>query len=144
MAMRKTLLVSLALAVLALAFGSLVVAQDQVTIRLWGHGSSPAEEAALNAQIAAFEEAYPDIDVELLISPEYDTQLQAAFASGDYPEVFYVGQDKVDEFADAGVLAPAEDNVEDVDDIYPALVETFRSEERRVGRGGRGRGPPAD
>src|SRR5690606_25314364 len=99
--------------------------QDQVTIRLWGHGSSPAEEAALNAQIAAFEEAYPDIDVELLISPEYDTQLQAAFASGDYPEVFYVGQDKVDEFADAGVLAPAEDNVEDVDDIYPALVETF-------------------
>jgi multiple sugar transport system substrate-binding protein len=123
--MRKTLLLSLALAVLVLAFGSLVAAQDAVTIRLWGHGSSPAEEAALNEQIAAFEEAFPDIDVELLISPEYDTQLQAAFASGDYPEVFYVNQDKVDEFVDAGVLAAADDQVEEVDDIYPSLVQTF-------------------
>lgn len=105
-------------------FGS-AAAQDAVTITLAGHGSSPAEEEALRAQVAAFEEANPGITVDLQIVPEYDTFIRAAFASGDYPEVFYVGQDALDEFADAGVLAPATDMVTDLDDVYPSLVNTY-------------------
>ncbi|MBE2272101.1 MAG: ABC transporter substrate-binding protein [Anaerolinea sp.] len=121
--MRKSFLL-VALAALLMLAGA-VSAQDQVTITLMGHGSSTAEEAALRAQVDAFMAANPNIVVDLQIVPEYDTVIRTAFASGDYPEVFYVGQDALDEFAQAGVLAPAEDNVADVDDIFPSLVQTY-------------------
>lgn len=121
--MRKSFLL-VALAALLVLAGA-VSAQDQVTIVLMGHGSSTAEDAALNAQVAAFEAANPNIDVDLQIVPEYETVLQTTFAAGDPPNVFYVGQDKIDEYVAAGVIAPAGDNVEDVDDIYPSLVATY-------------------
>jgi multiple sugar transport system substrate-binding protein len=123
--MRKVRLLGLALLVLVLVTASVAIAQDQVTINVWGHGSSPAEEAALNAAIAAFEEANPDVNVELLISPEYGTQLQAAFASGTYPQAFYVGQSDLANYVNAGVLAEAGDNIEAPEGIYPALLNTF-------------------
>jgi multiple sugar transport system substrate-binding protein len=121
--MRKSFLL-VALAALLVLAGA-VSAQDTVRITLMGHGSSTAEDETLNAQIALFEETYPNIDVDVQLVPEYDTVLQTSFAAGDPPNVFYVNQDKIDEFANAGVIAPAEDFVEDVDDIYPSLVETF-------------------
>jgi multiple sugar transport system substrate-binding protein len=122
--MQKVRLLGMALLVLVLVTAGVALAQDQVTINVWGHGSSTAEDEALNAAIAAFEEANPDINVELLISPEYDTQLQAAFASGDYPDAFYVGQSAVANFVKAGVLA-AGDGIESPEGIYPALLSTF-------------------
>jgi multiple sugar transport system substrate-binding protein len=115
----------LALLVLVLATASVAFAQDPVTINVWGHGSSPAEEAALSAAIAAFEEANPDVNVELLISPEYATQLQAAFASGDYPQAFYVGQSDLANYVNAGVMAPGDDNIENPEGIYESLRNTY-------------------
>jgi multiple sugar transport system substrate-binding protein len=124
--MRKSRMIGLGLtSALALALVSTAVAQDSVTIRLWGHGSSPAEEAALAEQVASFMEANPNITVEVSLLPDYDTQLQAAFASGDYPEVFYVGQDAVDNFVDAGVIADGSMMIEDPSGIYPSLVNAF-------------------
>jgi multiple sugar transport system substrate-binding protein len=118
------------LLVLLLAFAvSGVSAQDDpVTLVLMGHSSSPAEDEALQAQIAAFEEAYPNIDVDVQLVPEYETVLQTSFASGDYPNVFYVGQEKIDEYVRAGVIAPVEDNLTDVEDIYPSLLTTYTYE----------------
>lgn len=123
--MRKIRFLSLALALMALGFGSLVQAQDQVTITLMGHSSSVAEDEALNAQVALFEEQNPNIDVDVQLVPDYETVIQTAFASGDYPEVFYVGQANLAAYASAGVLAPVDDNVSELDDIYPALINTF-------------------
>jgi multiple sugar transport system substrate-binding protein len=125
MAMRKTLFLSLALALLVLAFGSLVSAQDQVTLTLMGHSSTTAEDETLNEQVALFMEENPNVTVDVQLVPEYETVIQTAFASGDYPEVFYVGQSRLAEYAQAGVLAPVEDNVADLDDFYPALINTF-------------------
>lgn len=123
--MRKLRFLSLALALMALGFGSLVQAQDQVTITLMGHSSSTAEDEALNAQVALFEEQNPNIDVDVQLVPEYETVIQTAFASGDYPEVFYVGQSNLAAYADSGVLAPVGDNVADLDDVYPSLLTTY-------------------
>ncbi|MBL8121065.1 MAG: extracellular solute-binding protein, partial [Anaerolineae bacterium] len=78
--------------VVILSVSGLVAAQDPVVLRVWTGSSSPAENAFKEAQFAAFEEANPNIDLEVLISPDYGTQIQAAFASGNYPEVFTVGQ----------------------------------------------------
>jgi multiple sugar transport system substrate-binding protein len=123
--MRKYAFLVGALVVL-LALSGIAVAQDEVTLVLAGHSSTPAEDETLQQQVALFEEQYPNINVEVQLVPEYDTFLQTAFASGDYPNVFYVNQDKVDEFALAGVLAsPAEGQITDTDDIYPSLVQTF-------------------
>ena len=90
--MRKIRLSVLALMLLLVVSVGAVAAQDKTVIRAWTGSSSPVENEFKEAQIAAFEEANPDIDVELLIAPDYGTQLQTAFASGDYPEVFTVGQ----------------------------------------------------
>ena len=106
---------------------SVVVAQE-VTIDVWTGSSSPVENEFKEAQIAAFEEANPDINVELLISPDYGTQIRAAFASGDYPEVFTVGQFDFPQWQADGLLAVGTDQIEDPDDIYPGLRDAFSAD----------------
>ncbi len=128
--MRNTrfLMVGLAM-MLALVMGVAVVAQEQVTLEVWTGSSSPVENEAKEAQVAAFEEANPNIDVELLISPEYGTQVQAAFASGDYPDVFTVGQFDFPSLIDSGVLLPADDRIEMPENVYPGLQAAFSTED---------------
>jgi multiple sugar transport system substrate-binding protein len=123
--MRNARFLCLALVLLVLAFASVVAAQEPVTITLMGHSSTPAEDETLNEQVALFMEENPNVTVDVQLVPEYETVIQTAFASGDYPEVFYVNQNRLAEYANAGVLAPVEDNVEDLEDIYPSLINTF-------------------
>jgi multiple sugar transport system substrate-binding protein len=123
--MRKFRSVPMVLALILLLSAGLVNAQDQTVIRAWTGSSSPVENEFKEAQVAAFEEANPDIDVELLISPDYGTQLQTAFASGDYPEVFTVGQFDFPTFVDSGVIANGSEQIEAQDDIYPGLAAAF-------------------
>lgn len=120
---RFTALGAAALAALALTTG--VFAQDTVTITLMGHSSSPAEDEALTASIAAFEEAYPNIDVDVQLVPDFDTVLQTAFASGDYPEVFYTGQSQFGRYVNAGVIANGSANIETPEGFYPALAAVY-------------------
>lgn len=108
---------------LSLAFG-----QDTVTIRLWTGSSSPAENEALEAQIALFEEANPTIDVEVLISPDYNQTLTQGFAANDYAEVFAVGQFDFPNWRAEGRLAPADGAIVEQDDIYPGLLNAFTYE----------------
>jgi multiple sugar transport system substrate-binding protein len=122
--MRKLLGLGLVV-VLALTMSGIAVAQDVVVLQVWTGSSSPVENEAKEAQVADFEAANPGIDVELLISPDYGTQIQAAFASGDYPDVFTVGQFEFPSLADSGVLLPAGDRIEAPDDLYPGLVAAF-------------------
>ena len=77
------------LCAMALTLVGVAGAQDMVTLRVWTGSSSPVENEFKEAQIAAFEEAHPNIDVDLLISPDYGTQIRAGFASGDYAEGFH-------------------------------------------------------
>lgn len=110
---------------LVLAMSVPALAQDQVNLVLAGWSSSDAENKALQDAVNAFMAANPGIKVELSLSPDYVTTMQTAFASGDYPEVFYVDSSKLPDWAEAGVVAPAGDNIEDMDDIYPSLIEVF-------------------
>jgi multiple sugar transport system substrate-binding protein len=123
--MRKFRLSVLALVLLLAVSVGATSAQDKTVIRAWTGSSSPVENEFKEAQIAAFEEANPDIDVELLIAPDYGTQLQTAFASGDYPEVFTVGQFDFPTLVDSGVIANGSEQIEAQDDIYPGLAEAF-------------------
>jgi multiple sugar transport system substrate-binding protein len=110
---------------LALSVSGLATAQDEVNLTLAGWSSSDAENEALQNQVNAFMEANPGVTVELSLSPSYNETMQTAFASGDYPEVFYVDSSRLPDWAEAGVVAPAGDNIEEMDDIYPSLLEVF-------------------
>ena len=111
-----------------LSLSGAVLAQDTVTLRVWTGSSSPVENEFKEAQIAAFEAANPNIDVELLISPDYGTQIRAAFASGDYPEVFTVGQFDFPQWQHDGLIAVGNDYIEAQDDIYAGLRAAFTVE----------------
>lgn len=117
------------LSALSLLLGSVATAQDDtVTLRVWTGSSSPVENEFKEAQIAAFEEANPGIEVELLISPDYGTQIRAGFASGDYPEVFTVGQFDFPQWQSDGLLAVGTEFIEAQDDIYAGLRDAFTTD----------------
>lgn len=120
--MKKFVVLAL-VALLALSVSGLVNAQTSITLAGWS--SSDAENAALQEQVDAFMAANPDVTVEISLSPSYNETMQTAFASGDYPEVFYVDSSKLPDWAEAGVVAKAGDNIEGMDDIYPSLLEVF-------------------
>ncbi|MCU0512578.1 MAG: sugar ABC transporter substrate-binding protein [Anaerolineae bacterium] len=116
----------LVMALLLLAV-SATTAQGTV-LRVWTGASSPVENEFKEAQIAAFREAYPDVTVELLVSPDYGTQIRGAFASGDYPEVFTVGQFDFPQWQADGLLAVGTEAIETPDDIYPGLRAAFTAD----------------
>jgi multiple sugar transport system substrate-binding protein len=118
----KALLLLAALWLLSMNVAS---AQDPIVLRVWTGSSSPAENEFKEAQFAAFEEANPNVDLEVLISPDYGTQIQAAFASGDYPEVFTVGQFDFPSLVDSGLLMAAGDRIVEPEDVYPGLQAAF-------------------
>ncbi len=120
--MKKFVVLAL-VALVALSVSGLVMAQTSITLAGWS--SSDAENAALQEQVDAFMAANPDVTVEISLSPSYNETMQTAFASGDYPEVFYVDSSKLPDWAEAGVVATAGDNIEGMDDIYPSLLEVF-------------------
>jgi multiple sugar transport system substrate-binding protein len=121
----KALILGALAVVMALSFGGFAAAQDAVALQVWTGSSSPAENAAKEAQFAAFQEANPNITLDVLISPDYGTQIQAAFASGDYPDVFTVGQFDAASLVDSGLLMSAEGRLEAPEDIYPSLLNAF-------------------
>lgn len=62
--------------------------QEKVTIKFWHRW--PESQQALEQAIKEFSEKYPNIQVELpsIASAQYPTQLQAAVASNDLPDIF--------------------------------------------------------
>jgi multiple sugar transport system substrate-binding protein len=117
-----TVLVMLALVI---SGAGAALARQETEITLMGWSSSTAENDALMAQVAAFEAANPGIKVNVNLVPDFNTTIQAAFASGDYPNVFYVDSSRLPDWAEAGVLASGEGMIENLDDHYPSLLEAF-------------------
>jgi multiple sugar transport system substrate-binding protein len=111
--------------VLALLLTTVAFAQG-VSLRLSGWASSPAEDAALKTMLDAFMKANPDIKVEFTpATGDYPTTMQAAFASGDYAEVFYVDSSVFPSWEKNGVIADGTDKIADQEDIYPSLRNVF-------------------
>lgn len=123
--MRNRFMALALVAVLALSLSGMVAAQDKTKIRVWTGSSSPVENEYKQDQVAAFMKANPDVEVDLQILPDYGTQIQASFASGDYPEVFTIGQGDFPSRADSGVIAVGGDKIPDQADIYPGLLAAF-------------------
>lgn len=124
--MRKAHVLTLVVLAALIVFGAgAALARQATTVTLMGWSSSQAEDAALAAQVAAFEEANPDIDVEVNLVPDYDTTLQTTFASGAPPDVFYIDSSKLADLVEAGVVDIGGDKIENPEGFYESLVNVF-------------------
>ena len=82
---------------------------EQVTVRLWMQQDNRLVNA-MQEIVASFEEAHPEIDVQLDSYPfaEYHQKVSTAFAGGDAPDVFWMDV-RIASFAEQGALMPLDD-----------------------------------
>jgi ABC-type glycerol-3-phosphate transport system substrate-binding protein len=97
-------------------------AEEQITLRFWMQQDNLLVEA-MQKLIDSFEEAHPNIDVQLDSFPfaEYHQKVSTAFAGGDAPDVFWMDV-RTASFAQQGALLPLDDFItqENRDDYLPS------------------------
>jgi multiple sugar transport system substrate-binding protein len=86
--------------------------------------SGDAETQAVEDAAAAWAEESGN-EVEVVVANDIAQQLSQGFAGGNPPDVFYVDAGVFGDYAEAGNLYPYLDQMEDADDFYPNLVDTF-------------------
>ncbi len=88
-----------------------------ITYGVWDQAQVPA----IDEQIAAFNEIYPDIDVTVNVTPfaDYWTKLQTQASSDTLPDLFWMNGPNVQLYASNGKLAPITGAI-DAGDLDPA------------------------
>lgn len=86
-------------------------AGEEITLRFWMQQDNRLL-AAMQDLIASFEEAHPNISVQLDAFPfaEYHQKVSTGFAGGDAPDVFWMDV-RTASFAEQGVLLPLDDYI---------------------------------
>jgi multiple sugar transport system substrate-binding protein len=91
----------------------------------WGFGIQETNPLA-RARVLAFQEAYPDVDLQIVETFEVQNLLTAA-ASGDLPDVIWLSRAETATWAAPGILAPLTEYIErdgyDTSDFYPFAIE---------------------
>ncbi|MEC0265333.1 sugar ABC transporter substrate-binding protein [Paenibacillus anseongense] len=93
--------------------------KEQVTIKFWHRW--PESQQALEQAIKEFSDKYPNIKVELpaIASSQYATQLQAAVASNDLPDIFAnANAVPVDQLNRLGLIRDIDDAVQGYKDKF--------------------------
>ena len=85
--------------------------------------SGPAETFAVNNAAKAFTKR-TGIELKVVVASDLGQQLAQGFASGNPPDIFYLGNDQVATYAKAGDLAPL-DNLKNVKSFYPSLKAAY-------------------
>jgi multiple sugar transport system substrate-binding protein len=116
----------------AAALHRMARAQQPVTIRWWGGAGSPAQRAAFDGQIKAFEAANPGVHVvfEGMSAETYPAQLAAAFASKQLPHVVtHLPSFAAATYWNRGLLAPFNDVIKAIgeDKYYPHANDVYRA-----------------
>ena len=104
------------------AFGSRQSAKATTVTALIG-SSGPAETFAVNAAAKAFTKQ-SGIQLNVVVASDLGQQLAQGFASGNPPDIFYLGNDQVATYAKAGDLASL-DNLKNVKSFYPSLRAAY-------------------
>ena len=141
--MKKALAVVLCF---ALAIGTVACASNEkesgkkhLTFMGWG---TDEEIATYKKLISNFEEKYNDVEVEYIVvaDNEFDTKLQAMIGSGECPDVFYCGIDKMMKYASTGNLYNLSEYVKnneifDPENVWDCLINLYRFDGESQGKG---------
>ncbi len=156
----RGILATLALVLVVLSFGRVgwrtlsnwrnaAAIEKELVVLHWSGEGGPEEDAIVEDALRAFEGAHPGVRVRR-INPgdagSFYAKLQTMLASGEPPDLFYVGAERVASFADMGLLEPldarlAEDTQASTPDaidlgaFYPSTVAAFRYDGKRNGVG---------
>lgn len=109
-----------------------------VTLKLGMWSSSPAEKALVDKQVAAFEQANPNIKVtEQVVTGDYMQALQPMLASHTAPDIFYVDASVAPQLESSGALMALDDYIKkdnvDVSDFSPSLLKSFQWQGKTYG-----------
>lgn len=95
------------------------------TLVEWGFGIQETNPLA-RARVLAFQEAYPEVDLQIVETFEVQNLLTGA-ASGDLPDVIWLSRAETATWAGPGILAPLTEYIErdgyDTSDFYPFALE---------------------
>jgi len=128
--MKKSLSILFLIGLMVITLGSVVSAQDAVTL-LWGMWGSPEEIATHQAVANAYMAENPNVTIELWSQPwgDYFTKLDTLFAAGDataIPDVFFLSP--VPSYAARDVLQPLDSFIEEsglnLADYWPGAIES--------------------
>ena len=122
----RTALAAVTVAALAVtasvALGSTASSKANTVTALIG-SSGPAETFAVKNAAAAWTKQ-TGIPVNVIVASDLGQQLAQGFASGNPPDIFYLGNDQVATYAKAGDLAPL-DNLKNVKSFYQSLRDAY-------------------
>lgn len=101
------------------------------------------EKAVYQKMVDEFLEANKDtvnkIDFQITTQDEYARKLTGMMASGDLPDVFYVGPESVKSYVESGYLADLtpllEENGISTDDLYQNVLDGYRFDGTSTGSG---------
>ena len=100
----------------------------EVTLGAWE--SSPAEGEALEAALAAFATAYPNVKVtQETVAGDYRVQMATNFSAGTAPDIFYVNAEYAPEWIEEGFLEPLDEYIAkqgfDTGPFFDGYLATF-------------------
>ncbi len=90
--------------------------------------SGDAETQAVEDAVAAWSED-SGVEASVKVAADLPQELSQGFAADNPPDVFYVSTDTLAGYAGNGSLHPYGDELSNVDDFYPNLVEAFTFED---------------
>jgi multiple sugar transport system substrate-binding protein len=101
--------------------------QGPVRLQFMIGSSGDAETTAVNEAARAWGTQTGNT-VEVIPAKDINQQLTQALAGGTPPDVFYVDASRFSTLAENGALAPIGDQLQNSNDFYPALRQTFTHE----------------
>lgn len=121
----------------------------ELTVMHWSGEGGPEEDAIVARSLREFQEANPGVRVRRINpgdAPSFYSKLQTMMASGDAPDVFYVGSERIPSFGALGLLEPVEPYLQrdaaqhvagavNLHDFYPQVVDAFRWDGALMGKG---------
>ena len=124
-------LAAAAMAASSTASGAAAQGSDDVSFMVFG---DPAELAAYQSLVGAFEERHPEIEVDLIHIPspsDYRLRLGADFAAGDPADIVLINYRRYAPFAAMGVLEPLaaylrRSEVISEGDFFPEAADPFK------------------
>src|SRR5688572_955696 len=114
-----------------------------VTLRVlhWGDAD---ENRILQTLLDQYEAAHPNVRIIRIHASDFDPKLKTMFAAGTPPDLFYLRPESVAELASLKLIRPIDDYLAEarqrgnagwLDDFYPILLDVFRFDGERIGRG---------
>ncbi|MEK5491486.1 sugar ABC transporter substrate-binding protein [Paenibacillus sp. FSL R7-0297] len=82
--------------------------EEKVSLTFWRNSGNDTENSAYDKLVASFNEAHPNIKVEMSPIPyaDYDTKLRTSIASGNPPDIMAIDGPNMASYAQAGALQP--------------------------------------